>query len=233
MRAGEFVSEIQRMPQQSFTGGKEALDIYNPKLHGNLKTLPGSSGLKYHVQYLDQDYSISIVDTAAEEPEIIGQLDLSHTSNFPLKNAHQVDNITVDEQRRGQGIAKALYGIYLNIIKQPLIAGSMQTPGGRKNWMSLSAIPGVDVMGYVSVADRDFDFPDNSAAFGRLLSSLMAAGVEYLGSTGSGVGRDRWFLFPVVPGRSEMQPAVKKTLSLYTGSDRGTNTGLMARWKGK
>jgi len=41
MRAGDFVTEIERLPQNYFAGGKESMDLYNPNLHRNLKPLPG------------------------------------------------------------------------------------------------------------------------------------------------------------------------------------------------
>lgn len=79
--------------------------------------------------------------------QLIGKLEISSVRWFPLPNAVAVEVITVDEDYRGQGIAKALYGIVLTIMKLPLVAGDSQTPGGRINWVSLASIPGVEVKG--------------------------------------------------------------------------------------
>lgn len=93
--------------------------------------------------------------------KLIGQLTVDDVgSSFPLPGAVQVGTITVDEDYRGMGLAKALYGIVLTIMRRPLLAGSSQTPGGRKNWLSLSQIPGVEMKGYFKVDDSDIKTMD-------------------------------------------------------------------------
>jgi GNAT superfamily N-acetyltransferase len=84
--------------------------------------------------------------TGLESPgQLIGKLSVEQEKDFPLRRAVQVSTITVDEDYRGVGIAKALYGIVLTILKRPLLAGTSQTPGGRRNWVSLASIPGVQM----------------------------------------------------------------------------------------
>ena len=151
--------------------------------------------------------------------QLIGKLSLSTVGNFPLKNAMQVDTITVDEDYRGQGLAKALYGIVLTLIKSPLIAGSSQTPGGRRNWLSLSQIPGVEMKGYVRIYDDELK--------GKQIDTIMGQlGGQYIG----GDGRRHYFAFDVVPASGELAPAVKTSLSKVYGR---YDTGLYAVWTGK
>ena len=90
-------------------------------------------------------------------PKIIAKLSVDDFSS-PIPNSVQVGSITVDEDYRGMGLAKALYGIVLTIMKKTLIAGSSQTPGGRRNWMSLAAIPGVEIKGFAQIDDSDVNF---------------------------------------------------------------------------
>lgn len=88
--------------------------------------------------------------------KIVGELSLSASRKYSfLPNAFQVDVIFVDSRARGQGIAKSLYGIALYTLKLTLVAGSSQTRGGRRNWASLSQIPGVEVKGIVVVDDYE------------------------------------------------------------------------------
>ena len=87
--------------------------------------------------------------------KLVGELTLGKAYDFPLRNAVKVGVITVDEDYRGMGLAKALYGIVLTIMKRPLVAGSSQTPGGRRNWLSLSQIPGVEMKGYFGIDSSD------------------------------------------------------------------------------
>ena len=143
--------------------------------------------------------------------------------NFPLANAVRVDTITVDEDYRGQGIATALYGIVLTIMKLPLVAGYSQTPGGRKNWVSLASIPGVEMKGYVGLQHYDLTSRNIDIVMGKL-------GGEYLGSSKDG---ERFFAFDVQPTTTgqELEAYVKTSLSKIYGSGE-FHSGLYAIWSG-
>ena len=153
--------------------------------------------------------------------QLIGKLlitpENTRTSQFPLPNAVGVDTITVDEDYRGQGIAKALYGIVLTIMKLPLVAGHMQTPGGRKNWVSLASIPGVEMKGYVGLEHYDLTSRNIDTVMGQL-------GGEHLGTSKSG---EQFFAFDVQPTTTgkELEAHVKTHLSNIYGRGR-FNSGL-------
>jgi GNAT superfamily N-acetyltransferase len=171
-------------------------------------------------------------------PQLIGKLSLEQPWRFPLKGALQVGTITVDEDYRGLGIAKALYGIVLTIMKRPLIAGSAQTPGGRRNWVSLSQIPGVEMKGYIAVpdyelsTDPDSNYPETIKRKEQDIDTIMGKlGGEYFGTTSSGT---HYFAFDVQPNTTgkELEAVVKqKTASVY-GGQTSFEGGLFAVWKG-
>ena len=166
---------------------------------------------------------IRILDQSGQEA--VGQLKLMRVG-FPINNAYQVSTVTVDEDYRGQGIAKSLYGVALSILKITLIAGSQQTPGGKRNWMSLAQIPGVEVRGYVELDNNDINKEKNvDTVMGQL-------GGDYLGEDEDG---NMIFAFDVVPGTGSLTPAVKTKLNkLYYGEyDMLYVTGLYARWAGQ
>jgi len=160
--------------------------------------------------------------------QLIGKLLITpadtRTSQFPLPNAVRVDTITVDEDYRGRGIAKALYGIVLTIMKLPLVAGSMQTPGGRKNWVSLASIPGVEMKGYVGLETYDLNSRNIDTVMGQL-------GGEHIGRAKNG---EAFFAFDVQPTTTgkELEAHVKTSLSKIYGNGR-FNSGLYAIWRGQ
>ena len=156
------------------------------------------------------------------KPLCIGQLTLN-SANLPgLKDPLEVDSITVDEDYRGRGLAKALYGIVLAILKKPLVAGQSQTPGGQKNWVSISQIPGVQVYGYVMIDNDDLDkYTDE--VMGKL-------GGDYMGPSGG----YHFFRFAVQPNASgkELASYVKtKAINLYGQSWDTAIGGLYAVWE--
>jgi GNAT superfamily N-acetyltransferase len=168
----------------------------------------------------------------ARQSQLIGKLTLEHVDAFPMPGAVQVGTITVDEDYRGLGIAKALYGIVLTIMKRPLLAGSSQTPGGRRNWLSLSQIPGVEVRGWLRIDDDDLDPRQVSGAAKNIDTLMGRLGAQYLGK-GAYRG-DQFFSFDVQPGRTgkELEAAVKTQLSQVYNENYGVTTGLYAVWNG-
>jgi len=179
--------------------------------------------------------------------KLIGQLTVDDVGHyFPLPGAVQVGTITVDEDYRGQGLAKALYGIVLTIMKRPLLAGSSQTPGGRRNWLSLSQIPGVEMKGYFKVDDYDLETRDtsdlpsrdkrwyasqNKQAEKRIDTIMGELGGQYIGKTRTG---NHFFAFDVQPNttKQELEAQVNTKLSQIYGSYYSSG-GLYAVWTGK
>ena len=194
-----------------------------------------------NVERAQQEYDSNKVRT------IVGKLDLLKKEK-PFKNAYKVGTITVHEDYRGIGIAKALYGIVLSQLKLTLVSGSSQTPGGRKNWMSLAQIPGVEVKGLIYV-DNDILTPDKLGKndddwykravakqhkeMDSVTDTLMSLGGQFVGgNTRSNVGGTYW-AFDVMPGNGELSPAVKTKLSQIYSNDYGNDTLLYAVWTGK
>lgn len=182
--------------------------------------------------------------------EMIGRLSLSKY-NGPIKNAWEVHTITVDEDRRGIGLAKALYGLVLYTMKATLVSGDSQTPGGRRNWLSLASIPGVEVKGLLSIEDSEFgpkkalpkradsydqrEFKSEQDNAQKKIEMLMQLGFQYVGKTSNRWnGIEHYFAFDVTGGQfngsGELAPAIKNQLSqIY---DR-YSTLLYARWTGQ
>jgi GNAT superfamily N-acetyltransferase len=170
--------------------------------------------------------------------QLIGKLSVETDSSFPLRRAVQVSTITVDEDYRGVGIAKALYGIVLTILKRPLLAGTSQTPGGRRNWVSLASIPGVEMKGWVAIDETQLD-PTVSRYSGttpaqanKNINTIMGQlGGQHIGKNSYGTD---YFAFDVQPNTTgtELEAAVKTKLSRVYGSNYDSNAGLYAVWTG-
>jgi hypothetical protein len=167
--------------------------------------------------------------------QLIGQLSLHAESDFPIRGALQVGTITVDEEYRGMSLAKALYGIVLTVMKRPVLAGSSQTPGGRRNWVSLANIPGVQMKGYFSIAEVEISGKSrygNTEKAEKNIDIIMGQlGGQYLGSK-----RDsHYFAFDVKPNTTgeELEAAIGTKLNrVYSGSWTST-AGLYAVWTGQ
>lgn len=271
----EELNEIERLPPDAYTGGKESL--YDKQFGKQIKKLPGGSGLLYSTskgrwggidiklwdpngkEYLAQkergigpkpgrgrgeskfSYERRLWDWERAQRDLntpgqlIGKLSVSDDTDFPLKGAVQVDTITVDEDYRGVGLAKALYGIVLTIMKRPLLAGSSQTPGGRRNWVSLASIPGVEMKGYISLDEDEFDTdsrPVNQVE--KNIDTIMGKlGGQHLGTSRDG---QVYFAFDVQPKTTgtELEAYVKTKLSQIYGSyDSDPGNGLYAVWTGQ
>jgi GNAT superfamily N-acetyltransferase len=167
--------------------------------------------------------------------QLIGSLEISPIRYFPLPGAVAVEVITVDEDYRGQGIATALYGIVLTIMKRPLVAGDSQTPGGRRNWVGLASIPGVEIKGYVGFEKQDLDsntriLPQNKQAERNIDTVMGQLGGDYIGQIPSG---RQFFAFDVQPNTTgqQLEAYVKTQLSKIYG-DTDFYAGLYATWSG-
>lgn len=165
--------------------------------------------------------------------QLIGKLLVSRLGWFPLRGAVQVEVITVDEDYRGQGIAKALYGIVLTIMKLPLVAGDSQTPGGRINWVSLASIPGVVMKGYAGLENYELapNMPSQAKPAEKNIDTIMGQlGGDYIGQSPAG---RHIFAFDVQPNTTgkELEAYVKTNMSKIYG-DTEFHAGLYAIWSG-
>ena len=170
--------------------------------------------------------------------QLIGKLTVNDANRFPLKGALKVGTITVDEDYRGMGLAKALYGIVLTIMKRPLLAGESQTPGGMKNWVSLSQIPGVEMKGYISFDEEELDPVASKSPFSwttpaqanKNIDTVMGKlGGQYIGRKN---GRE-YFAFDVKPNTTgtELEAYIDTKLSKVY-SNYNSEPGLYAIWTG-
>jgi hypothetical protein len=176
--------------------------------------------------------------------QLIGKLSVSEAKYFPLKGAVQVDTITVDEDYRGMSLAKALYGIVLTIMKRPLLAGSSQTPGGRRNWLSLASIPGVEMKGYFSMDEEEIDPVAAKGPYSMTTPAQVNKNIDIimgqLGGQHMGKGLngrhqgDEYFAFDVQPDttKQELKAYVDTKLSKVYGG-YNSDTGLYAVWTGQ
>jgi GNAT superfamily N-acetyltransferase len=210
-----------------YRGGKRALPVtVNNNNLNKIKPLPGGSRFAYYVS--DNDRSggkvIYIVDpkkplTQRESNDdiIIGLLNLTLVKTYDAKEAAfiprlwQVDTITVDEAYRGQGIARSLYGLALTTLRMTLLAGSSQTPDGRRMWKMLQSIPGVEMFGTTNETNP------------KKAKAILKAG-------GRPLGRN-FYAFPVRSGRSEIKSGVKGINIYHDYIETGVN--LIAKWTGR
>lgn len=218
--------------------------------------LPGDSGLTYGTQISGSNTQIYIF--SGDKP--VGELKLSQTKKLGNK-AYYVEWINVDPDFTGGGVAKSLYGVAMKILGYILVAGDSQSPGGRRNWASLSKIPGCAVKGFVIINDKIFDTPkkstnsfinkhreNQSQSNDKIVNQLMDLGFEHINPTKSGYSniKGQAFQFDVVPGKGdkEVKAYVKNKLStVYTDSSIGNfdynsnfqivlDSGLFAYWEG-
>jgi GNAT superfamily N-acetyltransferase len=139
--------EIARIPQGDFgTAGT----IVQPGPEVERKELPGGSGLTYGINKENDLIEIMVFDGK----DLAGELDIVYTRG-PMKT-WAVDSVAVEPKYRGRGIAKALYGIALSILKLPIEAGQIQTKHGQQMWLMLNSIPGVEVVGVAQDKTKDY-----------------------------------------------------------------------------
>jgi GNAT superfamily N-acetyltransferase len=194
------LDEIARIPQGDFgTAGT----IVTPGAEFERKELPGGSGLTYGVNKENDLLEIMIFDG----DKLAGELDIVYTRG--ATKTWSVDSVAVEPAHRGQGIAKALYGIALSILKLPLEAGQLQTKHGQAMWLMLNSIPGVEVVGYDQVPTQLYQAkPGDQIVFQNK--------------------RHTGFTFPVRPGKNSMRSGRQGT-GIYTSP----STTMIAKWTGQ
>lgn len=228
------ITEIAAIPADYFTGGKDTLDTHELPARQKLKPLPGGTSLLYAVDQDGNGKRVSIVEPGMPEsskPQVVAVLYLDPVRYLP--NTVQVGSITVDEDYRGRGLAKALYGIVFTVLRKNLLSGDEQTPGGRRNWMSLASIPGVEVRGLVRIPNQIFDMnktatpsPGYQKYADRVIDQIMQLGGQFFSQN----NHSSYWLFDVVPGKGSLQPAVQNSLSKLYGYD--ADNLLLATWSG-
>ena len=193
--------EIARIPAGDFGDADTITPQQEP---AGSKPLPGGSGYKYHVDRKGND---RLEITLYDQGQIIAELDLDELgAPIPL---WQVDTIAAIPAYQGKGLGMALYGIALSILKLTLVAGGTQTIHGARQWLKLSQIPGVEVMGMKTAPKKDFKpGPDNQ---------VLWSGPEY-----------HTFTFPVGQGSKSMKSAQRGT-----GIYNSAAATMIAKWTGR
>ena len=246
------ISEITLIPSDDFEGGSEYLTDYyvdDAKFKDLvaarvLRKLPGNNRYVYQTAERGLATEIVILDpekSGGNENKVIAALAVRPPTRAPLENVVEVGTITVDENYRGQNLAKALYGIVL--LPPPvglgkiLFSGQDQTPGGQRNWASLSKIPGVEVTGYLAFYNNESrrgGGPGQEAALEELLGKV---GGVYMGEDKLSV----WYEVPVevvtAPNklRQYLDVAPKTDRLAIYGNTFGNGryrSGLMAKYVG-
>jgi len=235
MAEDNALTEIEHMKQSHFTGGKDMLDSFKKPGKKHLKPLPGGTDLLYSITKDTYGSYVYIVDPGVPgitKQSIVASLSLVDVTQVGLPNSVQVGTITVDEDYRGRGLARALYGIVLTIMRKTLISGSSQTPGGRRNWLSLATIPGVEVQGLVSLSNRDTDttIGDPKSRYNKYVEKTIDRVMELGGQFISRNKNFNYWAFDVEPGNGQLQPVVRNALSKLYGYD--SDALLMAKWTG-
>jgi len=228
MRAHQFINEIDRI--KDITPGN-TIDINKSDsrddIVNNTKKLPGNNPWRYSIIEGLGSYNIYMIDPAHDE--IIGKLELEELQ-FPLKRAVRSNYITVHNNYTRYGISKSMYGIVLSVMKRPLVSGTMQTPDGRRGWISLNNIPGVTVKGYISIDDGVFDSDDLDVE--HYQDAIMSTGAQYIGQDRSD---HHYFSFDIQSNEDlgELEAVYNKFMTLYDPNDDYITTGLYAVWEGR
>ena len=218
-----FLTDITKLAKYDYIGG--SLDMPSAPKGIKWKPLPGGSGLVWASDRVGRRITIYINHAdPIEKEQVLGCLTLTQfdaPSKGDLTNAYQVDTISVLEDSRKIGIGRALYGIALTILKLTLVAGTGQTPAGRKAWLNLASTAGVEVKGlFMTKDDKNMEDADK----------IMQLGGQYLGSSMSIYGgKEHFWAFDVVEGKGELAPAIKNELSdIY----KKFWTTMYAKWRG-
>jgi len=247
-----LINEIAPIHSSNYTGGKDVLPTYNQVLFkkevAKSRPLPGGSGIRYVVEKNDEKIAITLLDPNPQTYsssmyggiEAVGKLVL-YRKKWPTPNAYDVSTITVNEDYRGRGMAKAMYGIALSIMKITLISGDSQTPGGQRNWASLSQIPGVAVSGYGTLEDNMFDHETRQGVdqnkLEMVIDAIMELGADFIGKYTAWGEPYHVFKFPVTVNPNKvLQNAIDDTKFSMYGNLRYPyafgEIGLMATWHG-
>ena len=203
----------------------------------HMKTLPGGSGLTYVTGGRDHTRTIVILDPQ-NLSYYVGELRLERANTIPDKT-WQASLISVHPKYRGQGIAKALYGLALRPKPEgmglTLVSDSIQTPGGVRNWVSLSQIAGVEITGLVGVRKVDLEKLAQSPTVQDNYEKLM---IDLLGEVGGFYhSENNQFYFYQIPVKvvgSNLENAIKKSIIKIYPKDfiMGYHTLLMAQYDG-
>lgn len=236
MRINEISSTVvNEIDRQELSGNYLTRAMLNPRYASGrsaLKKLPGENSYAYTVGKTRHDTALIVLVDTANNKKNIGALEISSSdaAKFPIQPAYRVVGIAVDQQYRGRGIAKSLYGIALTLPPLRgcvLLADTIQTSGGRLNWASISKIPGCAISGWIRIPWFPLDSHER-----RVSTTIKKNGLEAIGKS----GLHDYYSYPVTiaSNKIELQSAVKSSiLQVYDNQNLSTDDiGLYARWSG-
>ena len=248
------INEIDKIYGSDYSGEDDFQ--WSPEQVKNMsrgaKPLPGT-GYYWTTTRTDGAFFIVIIDPAYPDedefdddedeyapkisPGVIAFLMIEQTINIGKIKIMEVNAIATRKQYRGQGLASALYLIAMRQLNCWIRSGGSQTPAGRRAWVRLNQIPGVQVEGLIEVEDDAFD--DYTAD--KLIDNLMQVGFNNIGEEradwrASSPGRmNHFFTFPVRRGKGELVNAIRKA-KFNTYGNRNVpwndDVSLVAHWVG-
>lgn len=167
-------------------------------------------------------------------PRLIGYLGLRPYDRFPIHKTVEVEYIAVSTDYVNRGLAKAMYRLALQTLGFTVVAGGEQTPGGRRNWVSIAKMAEVDVTGYIELEQPNLD-PDDPDSENETIDKIMSMGAQHIGTAKSVGGEREYFAFDVdfTGTGKELKAGTAKQLQLYTDQDDRVNAtiGMYAQWR--
>lgn len=227
-------------PSSQFTIRADRVEKYK----STMRPLLGGSNYTYVIEKPAGDnVEIIILDPKVlnqdiKNPYIIGAISLFSRQNTP-PNTLQVRSIAVHPEYRGHGIAKALYG--LSLLPKPdglgatLLSDFSQTPGGMKNWLNLSKIPGVEVTGLIQIEKISLELLKKMPRIEQSRVNIMS---DLLGKVGGFYFDENnysyFYQIPVEMIGEKLENAVRNSmLKIYPDKDAlGYHSYLLAKYVG-
>ena len=203
---------------------KRILASLEKKIQSTPKT-PSREGIEK-----TRDALLSRQEKLRSSPRVVGYLSLGHDMRFPIQKTMVVEGIAVAADYVNRGFAKSLYRLAMQTLGYTLLAGGEQTPGGRRNWVSIAKMPEVDVTGYIELETTDREDLDDET-----IDKVMSMGAQHIGSSKTHVSEREYFAFDVdfAGTGKELKAGTAKQLKLYTDQDERVNAtvGMYAQWR--
>jgi hypothetical protein len=220
------LQEIEPMDQEVYIGGEDDLeqwreDLATPTERRAFAQKLEPTGRKDIMVYLQRygglfnhqtDYVMVLADVTKQN-KVIGVLAMDDVKVTDKISGSKVDTITVSEDYRGQNLSMLMYMLAMSKYGMLLVSGSSQTPGGRKNWIRLSRLPGVEVVGKVVLSKDDERVPRDR---------MIKIGTD---------GEFDVYIFVVDPATNQMQSRLKE-IKLYSENYRDIDAAMIAVYKG-
>ena len=183
------ILEIAHITADEFSGGSDVID-YEKRNLGKTWT-DYNSEVEYSVR---MGYSHCYIGIRLKKNHIvISMMCLELASLFEDSKYARVSWITVREEYRGLGLARAMYFIAMHHLGT-IMSGHSQTPGGKRNWEMLARSPGVKIQGVVNLSNSDIKS-------GRLADKIVSLLKKYQGTLLHAGKHSQYWSFPVKPGK--------------------------------